>query len=102
MVLDVARTVRNETHQAGLFCPQLLLGANVTGHFAGRPLVRVSITLLGLRHLLDEIFDDDVHPRGVVLRLLAERAHPVVVFEVAVQTVPAEGVSAAQGDRILK
>lgn len=102
MVLHVGRTVREETHEAGLLCPQLLPRANVAGHFAGLPCVPVSVRPHRLRQLLDEIFDDDVHPRGVVLRLLAERAHPVVVFKVAVQTMPAEGVPAAQGDRILK
>lgn len=59
--------------------------------------VGVSIVPLGLRHLLDESFHS-VPPRGVVLRLLAERARTVLVFKVAVQTQPAEAASAAQGD----
>lgn len=78
-----------------------MLRADVTGHFAGRPGVDVVITRW-VRHLLDEGVYDDVHPGGLVLRLLAERAHPVIVFKVAAQTLLAEGVSTACGDRVLK
>lgn len=102
MILQVGRTIRSQTHKAGLLGLQLSLRANVAGYFTGRSGVPVFIGLRWLHHLFDNVSQDNVHTWGFAQMLLTQGAHHVVIREVAAQTFHAKGVTTICRDRILK